>query len=303
MVLSIQEVLETVRKPDSRMAPIEINALLKGLLDLVMPGVSVPRYRCPDLFEGAAAGDPRRHWGAAGSVSQSFHERDGCHAERRGLAFGDPVDCRDDLCHDCRYRLWNCRSPSAEKIFEPFFSTKEPGKGTGLGLSICRNIIKAHGGEIEVISRRGDRGRHWSLHCRRGMMKRNVAPLPPECSPWTTMPSLASCWSRFYRTRATRSNRPPAARKRSTRLEKGFYDMIITDLKMPGLDGLEVLRRYKEQSPETLVILVTAFGSMESAIEAMKAGAFDYVSKPFREDEIKIVVRRALNQRRLKTRK
>lgn len=84
------------------------------------------------------------------------------------------------------------------------------------------------------------------------------------------------------------------------RLEKASYDLIITDLKMPGLDGLEVLRRYKEQSPETLVILVTAFGSMESAIEAMKAGAFDYVSKPFREDEIKIVVRRALNQRRLK---
>lgn len=83
-------------------------------------------------------------------------------------------------------------------------------------------------------------------------------------------------------------------------LERGFYDLIITDLKMPGLDGLEVLRRYKEQSPETLVIIVTAFGSMESAIEAMKAGAFDYVSKPFREDEIKIVVRRALNQRRLR---
>jgi DNA-binding NtrC family response regulator len=82
-------------------------------------------------------------------------------------------------------------------------------------------------------------------------------------------------------------------------LEKGFYDLIITDLKMPGLDGLEVLRRYKEQSPETLVILVTAFGSMESAIEAMKEGAFNYVSKPFREDEIKIVVRRALDQRRL----
>ncbi|MBI3805275.1 MAG: sigma-54-dependent Fis family transcriptional regulator [Nitrospirae bacterium] len=82
-------------------------------------------------------------------------------------------------------------------------------------------------------------------------------------------------------------------------LEREFYDLIITDLKMPGVDGLEVLRRYKEQSPETLVILVTAFGSMESAIDAMKAGAFDYVSKPFREDEIKIVVRRALDQRRL----
>lgn len=83
-------------------------------------------------------------------------------------------------------------------------------------------------------------------------------------------------------------------------LERGFYDLIITDLKMPGWDGLEVLRRYKERSPETLVILVTAFGSMESAIEAMKAGAFNYVSKPFREDEIKTAVGRALDQRRLR---
>src|SRR5579884_1094578 len=90
-----------------------------------------------------------------------------------------------------------------------------------------------------------------------------------------------------------------SSREAIEQLEREFYDLIITDLKMPGFDGLEVLRRYKEQRPETLVILVTAFGSMESAIEAMKAGAFDYVSKPFREDEIKIVVRRALDQRRL----
>ncbi|MFY9270678.1 MAG: sigma-54 dependent transcriptional regulator [Candidatus Manganitrophaceae bacterium] len=91
-----------------------------------------------------------------------------------------------------------------------------------------------------------------------------------------------------------------SGREAVDRLEGGFYDLLITDLKMPGVNGLEVLKRYKEQSPETLVILVTAFGSIESALEAMKAGAFDYVSKPFREDEIKIAVRRALEQRRLR---
>ena len=90
-----------------------------------------------------------------------------------------------------------------------------------------------------------------------------------------------------------------SGREAVDRLGTGSYDLVVTDLKMPGLDGLEVLKRYKEKSPETLVILVTAFGSMESAIEVMKEGAFDYVSKPFKEDEIKIVVRRALQQRRL----
>lgn len=82
-------------------------------------------------------------------------------------------------------------------------------------------------------------------------------------------------------------------------LQTAFYDLVITDLKMPDLDGLEVLKACKQISPETLMIMITAFGSMESAIEAMKAGAFDYVSKPFKEDEIKIVVRRALLQKRL----
>lgn len=83
------------------------------------------------------------------------------------------------------------------------------------------------------------------------------------------------------------------------RAETGSYELVITDLKMSDLDGLEVLKVYRRISPETLVIMITAFGSIESAIEAMKAGAFDYVSKPFKEDEIKIVVRRALLQKQL----
>ena len=80
--------------------------------------------------------------------------------------------------------------------------------------------------------------------------------------------------------------------------ETAFYDLVITDLKIPDLDGLEVLKCYKQMSPETLVIMITAFGSIESAIEAMNAGAFDYISKPFRESEIKIVVKRAILQKR-----
>src|SRR3990170_2646403 len=78
-----------------------------------------------------------------------------------------------------------------------------------------------------------------------------------------------------------------------------FYDLVITDLMMPEIDGLEILKACKQVSPDTLVIMITAFGSLESAIEAMKSGAFDYVSKPFGEDEIKIVVGRAVMQKRL----
>jgi len=78
-----------------------------------------------------------------------------------------------------------------------------------------------------------------------------------------------------------------------------FFDLIVTDVRMGEKDGMEVLRSFKKISPETTVIMITAFGSIETAIEAIREGAFDYISKPFKLDEIKFTIRRALEQRRL----
>lgn len=64
-------------------------------------------------------------------------------------------------------------------------------------------------------------------------------------------------------------------------IQEHAFDLVITDLKMPGLSGIEVLRKTKELSPKTLVIVVTAFGTIENAVEAMQAGAFNYLIKPF----------------------
>jgi two-component system NtrC family response regulator len=70
--------------------------------------------------------------------------------------------------------------------------------------------------------------------------------------------------------------------------------MVITDLKMPGIDGFQVLREIKARVPETLVMVITAFGAVDTAVEAMKLGAYDYITKPFNRDELKLVVRKAL---------
>src|SRR5437667_6741770 len=79
-----------------------------------------------------------------------------------------------------------------------------------------------------------------------------------------------------------------------------LFDVIISDMKLgPELSGLDVLRAYKSIQPESEVILITAFGSMETAIEAVKAGAFDYISKPFKIDEVVLQVGRALQNRSL----
>ncbi|MGZ3494215.1 MAG: sigma-54-dependent transcriptional regulator [Thermodesulfobacteriota bacterium] len=77
------------------------------------------------------------------------------------------------------------------------------------------------------------------------------------------------------------------------------FDIVITDVRMGAKDGMEVLRFFKRNAPETTVIMITAFGSIETAIEAIREGAFDYISKPFKLDEIKFTLRRALEQRRL----
>ena len=77
------------------------------------------------------------------------------------------------------------------------------------------------------------------------------------------------------------------------------YDLVLTDLRMAGFDGLSLLKKIKEQYPETFVMLMTAYGSEKIAVEAMKAGARDYLIKPFDNDEVKILVRQALEQRAL----
>jgi len=82
-------------------------------------------------------------------------------------------------------------------------------------------------------------------------------------------------------------------------IKNDIFDLVISDIKMPGLNGFEVLKTVKEISPDTIVIMITAFGTTESAIEAMKLGAYDYINKPFKIDEIRLVIKKALEKRTL----
>ena len=84
-------------------------------------------------------------------------------------------------------------------------------------------------------------------------------------------------------------------------VNKEIYDLVITDLRMPRADGMDVLKAVKSTSPETVVLVVTAFGTADSAVEAMKQGAYDYLTKPFQVDEVQLIIRNALEKRRLST--
>jgi two-component system response regulator PilR (NtrC family) len=83
------------------------------------------------------------------------------------------------------------------------------------------------------------------------------------------------------------------------RLKTETFDLVVTDLRMRKLDGLAVLKAAKEHSPRTVVLVVTAYASTETAVEAMKLGAYDYITKPFKLDELKVTVANALERRRL----
>jgi two-component system response regulator PilR (NtrC family) len=82
-------------------------------------------------------------------------------------------------------------------------------------------------------------------------------------------------------------------------LKNDAFDLVITDLRMRKVDGLAVLRAAKEHSPRTVVLVVTAFASTETAVEAMKLGAYDYVTKPFKLDELRLTIANALERKRL----
>jgi two-component system response regulator PilR (NtrC family) len=82
-------------------------------------------------------------------------------------------------------------------------------------------------------------------------------------------------------------------------LDNNLYSMVLTDVKMPGVTGFEVLRKSKEVSPDTVVIMITAYGSPEGAVTAIKEGAYDYVTKPFRVEEVKLTIKKSLERSNL----
>ncbi|HLC18342.1 MAG TPA: response regulator [Thermodesulfobacteriota bacterium] len=77
------------------------------------------------------------------------------------------------------------------------------------------------------------------------------------------------------------------------KFQAGNFDIVICDIKMPGLDGLKLIEKLKEHDKDILVIVITGYASLESAIKAIEAGAYDYLAKPFRLDELMVIMKNA----------
>ncbi len=90
-----------------------------------------------------------------------------------------------------------------------------------------------------------------------------------------------------------------SAREALQRMAERHWDAALVDIKMPGTDGIELQRRLKEIDPELIVIIMTGYASVETAVQALKNGAYDYVTKPFDPDDIAHLVHNALEHRRM----
>jgi two-component system, NtrC family, response regulator AtoC len=211
-----------------------------------------------------------------------------------------------------------------DRIFDPWLTTKR--HGSGLGLAVVRTILEAHGGTISVDtgSLGGARFRvRLPRKAREGSIRAGRRPAPPRrvgvqapalCPQVLLSPRgpgysrrvdelqiliiddeakmarlMASAIAASGRTIETETNSAAALK----RVKRERFDVVITDLRMPEVSGLEILEAAMTHTPPPVVILCTAFATAETAVEAMKKGAFDYLIKPVKIDELAVVVEKA----------
>ncbi len=105
--------------------------------------------------------------------------------------------------------------------------------------------------------------------------------------------------TKWFREDGFRTDAAESAAAALKRLQDGAWDIMLVDIKMPGMDGIELLQRVKELNKDIIVIIITAFASVDSAVKALKQGAYDYITKPIDPDYLDHLIAKALNERTL----
>ena len=208
----------------------------------------------------------------------------------------------------------------AARLFQPYFTTKK--HGTGLGLFVTRQLVADHGGTVDFESpaeggavfrvrlplapavrrepaadrwrpRPGARAASWSRRRpRRAVPAASILVVDDEPLIRDTLAEYLG--QEGFAVAACASGEEALARPRERR-----FDVALCDVQLPGMDGLELLERLQRISPETFVLLITAYATVENAVEAFQRGAHDYLMKPILLDEVLAKIRRLLAHRDL----
>ena len=215
------------------------------------------------------------------------------------------------------------------RIFEPFFTTRPT--GTGLGLAVVKRILDDHRGAVEVAPAEGG-GTCFTLRLplapgtgrTGGRVERAPArgedaamsePVIRAVAPGDEARPDGAVAAKVLVVDDQRNMRASTAivlreagyevaeaedgAAAMRRVAQDSFDVVLTDVRMGAVDGMDVLRSTLEASPSTQVIVMTAYGTIEAAVEAMRRGAYDYIAKPFQEGELLLRVAKAAEKRRL----
>ncbi|MBF5042030.1 MULTISPECIES: response regulator [Myxococcaceae] len=198
----------------------------------------------------------------------------------------------------------------AESIFEPRFTTKPPGKGSGLGLSVARHMLASAGGSICLVQP-GDPLRlawartEFAIHL-------PSADAPPEEAVAEAVPAqgplrvlvvddeevLLQVYQQLLEEEGMQVATAPSGEGALAQLGTARFDLLLTDKNMPGMDGLELAGRARQLAPHMAVVMVTAYGSADSAQRLRELGAEDYLTKPFDLEALGLRLRAAVARRR-----
>jgi CheY-like chemotaxis protein len=196
-------------------------------------------------------------------------------------------------------------------LFEPFYTSKEPGKGTGLGLAVVFGIVRSHGGTVSVESEEG-KGTRFTIR-----FPATNATVPDAPFLETKTPERAAIEGHekvlviddenIMRTTCAellsdlgyRVETAPSGDEALEKVDAGRFmpEVIVLDLMMPGLSGVPLLRELQKRMPAVPVILISAFYNDAGVRDMLNAGARELVAKPFRIEDLAGAVRRAVDDR------
>ncbi|MFO0566866.1 MAG: sigma 54-interacting transcriptional regulator [Polyangiaceae bacterium] len=185
-----------------------------------------------------------------------------------------------------------------ERVFEPFFSTKSEGHGTGLNPNVCLSVVQA---------RRPDRDRQRGRPMDQG---ERSCPGDPgggggRCPSGVLVVDdepgmLEVCADTFRKALSEVQVVTSVSGARAVELLKAeHFDLLVTDIRMPDVDGVQILRELKQHAPATAAIVLTAYPMVDTAVASMKLGAADYITKPFRPNDLLALARHLLEASRL----
>ena len=287
---TVSNLLAFSRKTNPEFKPVNINALIEETLSLTeyqmrLQGITIERQLNPNLMSVNA--DP-------GQLKQAFLNLILNAQDAMGAGGTLTLESKNHHNREVRISISDTGvgipKDSFSHIFEPFYTTKKSG-GVGLGLSVVYGIIRDHNGFYKSGKRRGARDHLFTFFCQ--PIKWEVRVLPRKKIKILVVDdelSIRESLSGWLQQDGFEVDSAADGNVALALIQENHYEIMLIDVKMPEMDGLTLLKKLKEKEPEIAVVMMTAHGAIQDAVDAMRLGAYDYLLKPFDLEELSLTI-------------